>query len=239
MNDESKVQEKITQESNGDFKVLISDNRRKLIKGSALAVPVIMTLKSGALMAAASSESCIARDQKFADQENPGKFKKPNSDSFLRTEVTIAKLFRIIFDLGSSKWVYDKKTNGKLRKVTVYAHGHSLAPMPTTWEKSGLPLYNLETNIIDVFDEATDSTPALSATNCFNDGTFYYALDTGFSRDGYAEKYGLVVTSDSGAITTDELGGAKVGRFVGHSDVADDQNHLTGSCWSSLTPTSP
>ena len=48
----------------------VSEHRRKIIKASAAAVPAIMTLRSGAAAAMASTYNCTARDNKAALNEN-------------------------------------------------------------------------------------------------------------------------------------------------------------------------
>jgi hypothetical protein len=47
----------------------VSEHRRKIIKASAAAVPAIMTLRSGAAAAMASTYNCTARDNKAARNE--------------------------------------------------------------------------------------------------------------------------------------------------------------------------
>ena len=47
----------------------ISRHRRKIIKASAAVVPAIMTLRSGAAAAMASTYNCTARDNKLAQEE--------------------------------------------------------------------------------------------------------------------------------------------------------------------------
>jgi len=47
----------------------VSQHRRKIIKASAAALPAIMTLRSGAAAAMASTYNCTARDNKLAQEE--------------------------------------------------------------------------------------------------------------------------------------------------------------------------
>jgi hypothetical protein len=47
----------------------ISTHRRKIIKASAAAIPAIMTLRSGAAEAMASTYNCTTRDNKLAQEE--------------------------------------------------------------------------------------------------------------------------------------------------------------------------
>lgn len=47
----------------------VSEHRRKIIKASAAAIPAIMTLRSGAAAAMASTYNCTARDNKLALNE--------------------------------------------------------------------------------------------------------------------------------------------------------------------------
>lgn len=49
----------------------VSEHRRKIIKASAAAIPAIMTLRSGAAAAVASTYNCTARDNKLALNETP------------------------------------------------------------------------------------------------------------------------------------------------------------------------
>jgi hypothetical protein len=49
----------------------ISTHRRKIIKASAAAIPAIMTLRSGAVAAMASTYDCTVRDNKAAMNEAP------------------------------------------------------------------------------------------------------------------------------------------------------------------------
>ena len=77
MNNINQLQENTTDKKSDS--VLTSNARRRLIKGTAIALPVVMTLRSGAAMAASSTESCIARDQQLANTLDPNKFTNLNS----------------------------------------------------------------------------------------------------------------------------------------------------------------
>lgn len=249
MNDLNQIQEKNTAEQNDSL--LDSNARRKMIKGTAIALPVVMTLRSGAAMASASTESCIARDQRLADDQNPNKFTNSDTDPFLRTETTITKLIKVKeekdVDGQNPKWVYDKKNtvngNGTFFKYrTVYAHGQGLSTLPTEWLNTSLSSqskFSIQTDSVVVYDEYADEQPAINGTNYFKQGANnYFVQDTSFGSNGTKDKNGLVLTHPNGDIQTDELGGPRVGRSVNHGDVQDN-NHITGSCWSSLNPMVP
>jgi len=64
----------------------ISTHRRKIIKASAAAIPAIMTLRSGAAAAMASTYHCTARDMKAATNEitAPDNVLEANNDHWLR-----------------------------------------------------------------------------------------------------------------------------------------------------------
>jgi len=64
----------------------ISTHRRKIIKASAAAIPAIMTLRSGAAAAMASTYHCTARDMKAATNEvtAPANVLDANNDHWLR-----------------------------------------------------------------------------------------------------------------------------------------------------------
>lgn len=234
----NKIQEKTTTE--GSEALPVFNTRRKLIKGTAIAVPVVMTLRSGAALATASTDQCIARDQQFANDTKPSKFTNSESDSFLRTPVTIIRLIKIKEEVDGSglnpKWVYDKKPGGDMKLRTVYVHGHALATYPTLWLNTSEPQgeFNDQGSVLDVYDSYADPLPDISGGTYFkrNLSNFVQKMDFGFR-----EKYGLVTTFPDGTIQNDGQG-PRVGRFVGHADL-DDNNHITGSCWNSLNPNVP
>ena len=64
----------------------VSEHRRKIIKASAAAVPAIMTLRSGAAAAMASTYHCTARDMRAAMDEitAPDNVLEANNDHWLR-----------------------------------------------------------------------------------------------------------------------------------------------------------
>ncbi len=246
MNDINKIQDK-TNDKQSDS-LLASNARRRLIKGSAVAVPIVMTLRSGAAMAASSTESCIARDQKLADSLNPKKFTNSNPDPFLRTEITITRLIKIKKQTDNAgqnpKWVFDKKSTANadgtfFKYRTVYAHGHGLTLFPSVWLNTGDPQlqFSDQGTTIDVFDSYADPAPAITGKKHFKRGSNNFVQDTSFGSNGLKEKYGLVVTDPFGNIQDDGFG-PRVGRSVDHADLQAN-NHLTGSCWSSLNPNVP
>jgi len=49
----------------------VSNSKRKLVKSSAVAMPAILTLRSGAAFALSSTEACIAKDQQLAERQQP------------------------------------------------------------------------------------------------------------------------------------------------------------------------
>jgi len=244
VNNINQLQENTTDKKSDS--ALTFNARRRLIKGTAIALPVVMTLRSGAAMAASSTESCIARDQKLADTLNPIEFTEVDTDPFLRTPITITRLIKIkeVTNIGGNnpKWVYDTQPPGNaLQYSIVYVHGHGLtAPLPSNWLNTAdpqLPFTNLVATI-DVYNVYTDTTPAITAGNHFKQGLNNFVQDASFGINGLMEQYGLVVTDGFGGIQTDALGGPRVGQFVNHPDLQAN-NHLTGSCWNSLNPNVP
>ena len=92
----------------------VSEHRRKIIKASAAAVPAIMTLRSGAAAAMASTYNCTARDNKAALNENTapdyvleGNL-AGNHDQWLR--VTGKKVTKIEQPAGTEKVIYCVRT---------------------------------------------------------------------------------------------------------------------------------
>ena len=64
--DNKRLTKKIVSSGNG-----VSKKRRALVKGSAAAVPAILTLRSGAALAATSTSQCIANNQLLAQRLDP------------------------------------------------------------------------------------------------------------------------------------------------------------------------
>lgn len=247
VNNINQLQENTTDKKSDS--VLTSNARRRLIKGTAIALPVVMTLRSGAAMAASSTESCIARDQQLANTLDPNKFTNSDTDPFLRTQITITRLIKIKEVRDSSgnhpKWVYDKKNTANadgtfFKRRTVYVHGHGLTALPADWLNTTEPQlqFSDQSTTIDVYDVYTDPLPAITAGNHFKRLANNFVQDTSFGINGIKEKFGLVVTDPFGGIQTDALNGPRVGQFVDHSDLQAN-NHLTGSCWTSLNPNVP
>lgn len=234
----NKIQEKATVEKGDALPVF--NARRRLIKGTVVAVPVVMTLRSGAALATASTDKCIARDQQFANDTKPKKFINSDDDSFLRTPVTITKLIKIKQETDSDgnnqKWVYDKKANGDQKLRTVYVHGHMLVSFPSLWLNTADPQgeFNDQGTTIDVYDNYAEADPDISSGAYFKRNSNNFVQDTGF---GYKEKQGMVTTFPDGTIQNDGRG-PRVGRFVDHAEL-ENNNHITGSCWNSLNPNTP
>ncbi len=89
----------------------ISQGRRTLIKSAAVAAPVVLTLRSGAVSALASSDQCVARDQEVAGNMGPGRngvrIAVTDPDTWVRAQTPFRKLER-------------NRPNGTVKKVTVY-----------------------------------------------------------------------------------------------------------------------
>jgi hypothetical protein len=92
----------------------VSEHRRKIIKASAAAIPAIMTLRSGAAAAVASTYSCTARDNRAAlnemtapDYVLEGNL-AGNHDQWLR--VRGKKVTKIERPAGTEKVIYCVKT---------------------------------------------------------------------------------------------------------------------------------
>ncbi len=240
MNDKNQIQEKtITEHS--EFSAAFNA-RRKLIKGGAIAVPVVMTLRSGSALAASSSNRCITNDQTNAQAlltaDHLPEFRSSstnNVETFLREEVTRSQLIRIKRDPGDTFWIYDKDGNDDLRTRVIYNYA-SMTPYPNEWLDTGATQrqYSAQGGLdIDVYDSATTGPPTGSIVitgEHFIEGTLNYV----FEDAEIGIRHGLIMTTGSGEIIMDQFGNPRIGRLMSSS--ALQSMHITTSCMTSLAP---
>ena len=243
MNNKNQIQEKSITENSEPF-----NTRRKLVKGSAIAVPMVMTLRSGSALAASSSNHCIAQNQLFAQDrlvagELP-EFRDSSTNSvetFFRKEVTSSQLIRIkSVTVGADTfWIYDKNADSSLNTTVIY--NYSLPINSSQWLDTATPQKNyvsqlsVDTQPIAVYDsEATGpGTPgeAIAITGeRFTEGGFNYVLDN--TQTGI--RYGLIMTDSFGNVILDQFSNPRIGRLVNSGTLAS--MHLTTSCMTSLAP---
>lgn len=203
--------------------------KRKLIKGSLAAVPVVMTLKSGAAMALTSTEQCIARSKTFANTNNPEKFADTGTGApFFRTPVQKLVLVSVVEDIPSGRWIL---TGGVEVITNIYQHDTPVDP--NNWAGTDDPQIAYSADLVnptvDVYESAVGALVQSSA-ELYTDGSGGY-----FYKKTQESKDGLVVFDDDGLVLSDILGGPRVGGFT-DTPLLNGLNHLTGSCWASLNP---
>lgn len=222
-----KLPESIETDENKGF-----STKRKLIKGSLVAVPVVMTLKSGAAMALTSTEQCIAKNKVFANSTKDSIDKFADSGAglpFIRTPVQKIELVSVLKDVVTDRWVL---TGGIETITNIYQHDG------TSNTGNWADTENLQTAFspdpvnpsVAVYVSpggAIHKDPA----ELFKDSAGNY-----FYNKIQENKDGLVVFDNDGVALNDILGdGPRVGKFAETPNL-NDQNHLTGSCWASLNP---
>jgi hypothetical protein len=216
----------------------VSAVRRKLIKTGAFVPPVILTLRSGAAAAAAAASnaaSCLATDQEAAQEaEQAGSIGEVENtfelaaepDQWLRSRVVVREARRVIKKKG--KW----KFKGH-KVVQIYTHepkgAYSWWSIRPSRQKRKFH-YEDSGEIIQVHDES--GTVLLLPS-----GVLMYR--NGVKRRRYVgieeiERYGIVMTDESGEVVKDDEGMPTVGAVV--DGVELESHHVSASCWASLNP---
>ncbi len=240
MNNKNQSQEKpITEHSESS---LAFNTRRKLVKGSVIAVPMVMTLRSGSALAASSSNRCIAQNQTFAqDRFDAGELPKfrnnptNNVETFFRREVTRSRLIRIKRDQTDAFWIFDKNGSGNLRRRVIYNYGLT-DPYPNEWlDTAANQKQYLAQGVpnINVYDSETTGPPTGSIVvtgEHFIEGNFNYVFEDAQIRI----RHGLIMTTATGEIIMDQFGNPRIGRLVDAGTL--NSMHLTTSCMTSLAP---
>ena len=204
----------------------VSPLRRKLIKSGAFVPPVVLTLRSGAVRAQASTASCLAANQQAAQeqQQDPNFELSPTEDNWLRSRVVIREARRV------------RKKNGKwLVKgdhiFKIYSHEGRAA---TAWYglrpgRLGRKRYFSDSGrVIEVYDP-NGETPLLTGVLLFRRGNKqrrYVAIQE-------YESYGIVATDAQGDPLIGEDGRPEIGATVDNSGRLQSQ-HVSASCWASL-----
>lgn len=210
----------------------VSTTRRRLVKSGAFAPPVILTLRSGSVMAQASAATCLATSEAAAQEKantDPEFEAAPVEDGFLRSRIMVREVRRV------------RKKNGKYRlwgkrSYRVYVHQANTGKPWTSLRPGKLgKKFKLEEEgkRVEVYDPS-------GATLVLTGGLMH--------RRGYPmrrfvgvqeqEYYGLVQTNKSGEVLIDsETNEALVGTVVAPAETAQSQN-VSASCWASLGVTS-
>lgn len=210
----------------------ISTTRRKLVKSGAFAPPVILTLRSGSVMAQTSAATCLATSREDAQQRantDPNFDATSTEDGFLRAPIRIRKVRRVRRRKGKYlAWgskVYD-----------VYTH-HTNTGKPWTSLKPGKrgKKFKLEDEgqEIQVYDAKGEKL--LMSGRLMHRRGYPRRRFAGLQEE---DSYGLVQTNSNGEVLVDpETNEALVGAVVSPTDPAQPQN-VSASCWASLGVTS-
>ncbi|MGZ8216931.1 hypothetical protein [Methylomagnum sp.] len=210
----------------------VSATRRKLVKSSAFAPPVILTLRSGSVMAQASAATCLVTSQAAAQEKasaDPEFEAASAEDGFLRSRVLVREARRV------------RKKNGKYRlwgkrSYKVYVHQGNTGKPWTSLRPGKLgKKFKLEdeSKDIEVYD-ARGATMVLNGRLMHRRG---YPMRR-FVGIQEQEFYGLVQTDKNGEVLVDpETKEAMVGAVVDPAETAQSQN-VSASCWASLGVTS-
>jgi hypothetical protein len=205
----------------------VSPVRRRLIKTGAFVPPVVLTLRSGAVRAQASTASCLAANQEAAQeqqQQDPNFELSPTEDNWLRSRVVIREARRV------------RKKNGKWlvkgdHVFKIYSHDGRGA---TAWYglrpgRLGRRRYFRDSGrFIEVYDSKGE-TPLLTGVLLFRRGNRlrrYVAIHE-------YESYGIVATDAQGDPILGEDGRPEIGAVVDNTGTLQSQ-HVSASCWASL-----
>lgn len=208
--------------------------RRALLKGSAAAVPVIMTLRSGAAIAEGSGGACLAAVRGSASTERPAPYVSTN-DTYLRTAIALitkGNLSRVEpksgggfkFPSQASNSPYDiYQTNPANQIWWSVLIGASLGTLPQAF------------TLVGSFGGST----VTGASGGPKTGTVFSAgsVPTYYFYEGDASQltkssYGLVVTDEWGSIVYTDS--SKTTQAVGYYSNYASAN--TPSCYSSINP---
>lgn len=205
----------------------VSRVRRRLIKSGAFVPPVVLTLRSGAAVAQASTASCLATDRQAADEQHrqdPNFELSPTEDNWLRSRVTVREATRV------------RRKNGKwflrgTRVFKVYSHEgkgaanwYSLRP-----GKLSRKQFRDSGRTIEVYESLQSETPIIRGILLYRRGS---RLRRYVGIQEY-EGYGIVATDDRGDPLLGEDGRPQIGAVVDASGNLQSQ-HVTASCWASL-----
>ena len=206
----------------------LSRRRRTLVKGAAGAIPVVLTLRSGAAIAASSVESCIVKDNEKAGTPAI----KPDvlliggdtdTGSWVRKEGTCRTVIPKYSDdtMGTAFEIYTVTLIASIVEATVWQHEYN-TPGDTsngiyTYDSVNGPVYDPDTGGYMLKDGNSESTIV-----------YMYSETATRSCRILVRVYPNTVLSSS----TQDIG----------NDVVYDSNklpYITGSCWTSIAPQTP
>jgi hypothetical protein len=208
----------------------VSSIRRKLVKSGVFVPPAILTLRSGAAMAAVSNPAaCVvkARQEARAAQEaNPDFELAKDIDEWLRARVVVREARRVRKKKG--KWMFRGN-----RTIALYTHDP--VGVYTWWSvrpgRTGRKWNYQDTGrIIEIFDARGEAILAV--------GTLMYRNRNVRRRYvGVHEelRYGIVVTDKQGNVSLDEEGKPLIEAIITDEEIGVQQN-ISASCWASLSP---
>ncbi len=192
-----------------------SGKRRAIVKGAVSAVPLVLTLRSGAAFAAASTGSCITRDNETAGK--PGTMPATlvnNRDGWLR-RTGFCKTLTFdseIFDVYNTE-----STTSGWRHISNTPAGELAGTNKTYTEKSGA--------FGDVMceDGLTPFDPGYKEYAISNPRPCLILVQISHGTDG---TYGLINPASFEIGTADPMSGINGGL-----------PHIMSSCWTSIDPT--
>lgn len=208
--------------------------RRKLIKTSAVAVPVVLTLRSGAATAAASAYGCVENNRNLIAELNDNKeWKKfsasPGATPLMTVGVSRMRMYEVRKDVVTGNWLTVLNKRGKTKKRTVV--NQDPATYPKWWTTGNNNITAVVAAItpptqIDVYDVKKPLEKILALAERRTDGFKDFAV---FKIDNV---YGLAAVE----LTDFSLAKCPDGqnRIVKISQA--DLTNLTYSCYCSINP---
>jgi hypothetical protein len=205
----------------------VSPARRRLIKSGAFVPPVVLTLRSGAAVAQASTASCLAANRQAAEEqqrEDPNFELSPTQDNWLRSRVFVREATRVRRKKG--KWflrgtrifkIYSHEGRGA-------ANWYSLRP-----GKFSRKQFRDSGRTIEVYETFHSETPALRGILLYRRGSRLRRYVGILEYEGY----GIVATDANGDPLMGEDGRPQIGALVDSSGKLQSQ-HVSASCWASL-----
>lgn len=201
----------------------VSTKRRRFVRYSAVAVPTVLTLRSGAGVAQAmASINCAMKNQANAALLDPKKDlfipSTIGDDGFLRTEVIVRELREII--KPKKKWEF--KLDGSNKWIEIQIYQSAAVDMGNVsnmwWTKSDIP------------EQVQDIDKTVKV-----EGVSYqqFTLDTRnfASVQELPSCYGLLGVNMDGEIVPDDTGHLSVGIYPSGA-----MTNITTSCMASVNP---
>lgn len=201
----------------------LSRRRRTLVKGAAGAIPVVLTLRSGAAIAASSVESCIVKDNRKAGSERLASAFKPDvlllpgdtdTGSWVRKTGTCRTVIPVGSDgsVGTAFEIYTDTLIASITGATVWQHEYNTPGGGSN----------------EVYRDDPDNLRKMLKEGGATGIVYMYSETATRTCRILVRVYPDTVLSSS----TQDIG----------NDVVYDSNklpYITGSCWTSIAPQTP